>query len=920
MNRPSLRKLFNIYPGEEKSALYFALLGFLWALAVSLGWKNSDALFLLNVGAEELPTAYGIIAICMIGIASFMIFAFNTYPIHRIFLSILTLGMCFYFSIFLVLKYGLNDDSKTIWYALRIFGWIFFSLMNTTYWTFLDQFYHLRDSKRLFCLFSSAIFLGIASTGLVMHSGFFEFKEIALIIMALILLTMYWIVKIVKTIPPIHEELGVETAPLPLEQTFKETLLQVARSKFTLCLMGMNFLIFVSMILTEYNYMLAFEEALNPLQEYTSLEEDAPLTLFLGQYIALASIFNLIFGLFLYSRFLRRFGLTGMLFITPSLLIITYLGWPLSSTLLFPLLAFFISESTLYVIDDNNFNLLLNGVPTKLKYKIRVIIESFFEPVGTLTSAILLSQFASDSKTLALSIALILFSVCIAVRFFYPKSIYQNLMENAVHFEKSPKDWLLTLSKKERKLSELQLLNILKLPSTKAHNFAIEGLLDFEDPTILDEFLLLLTKSSPEAKKLFIEKVETSLFARDQRVIETLQKWAEDNSCESIFPFLNFYLAKQGLLSPQKALSLLKSDDYLSKGAAIIALEKSSAELRLIAAEELDNLLNSEDENGIIIGIKVITHDASREDINILLPYLHHKSLPIMKQAAKSIGEIANNESSHLVPYLIKAIQEGTDNTFRLDLLVAIGKMANTSNLKEILLSTLHFRPNERRLVEKIVTKMGLKTVPTLLTIVKDVDLSDNPRLLAGKILGTLSLEQLRANLYPIISNEIERAKFYFFHYHTLETGKEKKKLEVLKSALLTGYHSTLDFTIQLLGVSGEIEDSELLSRSLRSKNPKVRSQVIETLEKTCEPTLFRLLEPLVDELPIKEKLRACQQPALSLEELLLHLSNSPSLVDQIASHAVSSSLNLPSWQTRLKLKMKDNNPLFNHFAYEILG
>ena len=152
---------------------------------------------------------------------------------------------------------------------------------------------------------------------------------------------------------------------------------------------------------------------------------------------------------------------------------------------------------------------------------------------------------------------------------------------------------------------------------------------------------------------------------------------------------------------------------------------------------------------------------------------------------------------------------------------------------------------------------MGLRTVPALLSITKDTQMADRCRLLAGRILGRLALPQLRANLSDIIRQEIERAYVYFYHYHTIQSRYPEWDLSMLRDVLITGYHSVLDFIIQILGVAGEIEDEELLSRSLRSPNPKVRSQVVETLEKTCEPQIFRLLQPLVDDIPYEEKIRS---------------------------------------------------------------
>lgn len=922
------RSLFSIYPGEEKNAFQFAVLGFLWALAVSLGWKNADALFLLNVGAEHLPTAYAIIAGCMIGIAALMLYAYNQFAAHRIFLTLLACGAVFYSFIYLCLTNGWGIESKWLWYALRVFGWIFFCVVNTNFWTFIDQFYHLRDSKRLFCLFSSAVFVGVALTGVLMQSGLLEFRYTIALIIAILSLTAWWILRIVKNVQSIHSEHDIEQAPSPTDGTLRQTIAAIFQSKFTLFLMCLNFTIFVSVILTEYNYMVAFENRFGGGFEVPiSNEEDAPLTLFLGQCIAFVNIFNILFGLFVYSRLVRRFGLTGMLLITPFLLVLTYAGWPFSDTLLFPLMAFFVSESTFYVVDDNNFNLLLNGVPTKLKYKIRVFIESFFEPVGTLVSALLLSFMPGDARIVALGVALIVLGISLIVRFLYPKAISLNLMENAVHFEKTPKEWLPTLSKKERRASESKLLNLVKMGDHKQQEMALEGLIDFEDIAILPSLLTIIDHSPPETKQLFIQKLEFSPFKTNTQVVDLLSAWDQEGLDPTLRGTLHFYLAKQGLLSAQKALLDLKSLDPKLIGAGLIALRKSLAlnnpysapELTSLSLEALQDLLESDEEQANWIGLQVLAVNSSPDDLNILIPYLHHSSILLAREAAKVISAIASPSLSEQAGALLKATCALTDNEVRLNLLKALGKMADTSLIYDIIEKSLHLRPNERRMIENIVYRMGLRTIPTLLSILKDTALHHRCRLLGGRILGRLALPQLRANLSPIIASEIDRAFFYFYHYHMLEIQPQERDLLLMKDALLTGYHSIMDFLIQLLGMGGEVEDAELLSRSLRSQNPKVRSQVVETIERTCETSLFRLLQPLVDELPLSEKLRMYKNPSLTLEELVAWLQGSPFLTDQIAAAAVSSSLNLPGWRKKLKIQMAGKEELFQHFAYELL-
>lgn len=900
-----VRKLFNIYPGEEKNALSFALLGYVWAFAVSLGWKNTDALFILNVGAEHLPTTYFIIALCMIVIASLMIRAYDKLQVHRIFITNLCFAIAFYTAAHFFLLQEMESGSKVIWYALRIFGWIAFCVINTNFWVFIDQYYHLGDAKRLFSLFLSAVFLGFGTTGLLMQLGLPEVQWVVLIIVGILIVAIFIILWIAKRIPHIHGEQDFDPALNVDESSWRQLILSILQSKFTLFLMGLNFLNYVSVVLTEFNYMSAFQGYFGGGYSVGPVvgEETAPLTLFLGKCILAASLFNIIFCLFFYSRLVRRFGLTNMLVITPLLFVTTYFGWQFSLALIFPLMGFFIAESSLLVVDDNNFNLLLNAVPSRLKYKVRVIIESFFEPIGTLTAALLLSFFASKSLILSLFFASILLMVALLVRNLYTKAIYLNLRQNVIHFEKTPKEWLQNLSEKENKGAKSRLLELVRTEDPAALEFAIEGILDFEDQELFDQFLDIIKTSSSSAKIIFIEKLKTSDFANDPKVHQELLEWNHQGNDLPLKGTLHLFFAKKGLLSSQEALSDLSSGDSKLICASLIALKHSYDFKSLIATTEhrtlsllyLKKLLESEGEQDILMGLEVLAFDASQDDIYLLCPYLHHEFLGIARMAASAVEKIASQETASCSKELLQELTARPDPELRRHIINALGKMADISIAQDLLTSSIHLRPSERRHIEKILFNMGSTLIPILLTMTKNSALHDRTRVLAGKILGRLSVLDLRRELFDICKKEIERAQVYFYHYHTISETYPHHDLHVLKDALLSSYHSVVDFIIQLLGVAGEIEDVELLSISMRSENAKVRSQVIETLERTCETPLFRILRPLLDETPLVEKIKSASPRRLSLQQLLNRLQNSPLVVDQIAASAVLTAIIKPS-------------------------
>ncbi|OJU82663.1 MAG: hypothetical protein BGO10_09015 [Chlamydia sp. 32-24] len=922
------RKLFNIYPGEEKNAILFGLLGFFWALAVTSGLKYADALFLLHVGAESLPIAYIFTAIGLFCIAAILIKTFDNIPIHYIYITTLSIGVCFYTFASFAYYFEMGVETNLLWFALRIFGTTFFAVAVTCYWTFIDQYHHLQDAKRLYSLFTSMIFLGIATTGSIMRMGIFDFQYIMIGIMGVLLFCIYWILKITRTITPVSEWEDWEGSGLQTNPSLKSLIQAIVQSRFTLLLMSANFITYLLLVLTEYNYLLSFDQHFAHTTAYGE-EEDATLTLFLGQCIAFVSIANLLFGLFIYSRLVKRFGSSSLLIVTPSILLFTFLGWPLSDSLFFPILGFLVVEGTLYVIDDSNFNLLLNAVPNKVKYKIRIIIESFFEPIGMLISAILLSIPGLNSKFLGLILSGVLLFVALVLRKKYFKSIYQNLTENAIHFDRAVPSWFNRMNAKDYRSNEYRLVGILKHGDLEAQLFATEALVDMEDASILKKVLHEVDKFNPSAKIRFLDLIFLSPFAEDSQVLDHIYKWFQTTPEETLRNEIKFYLARKGLLHPEKAFDDLDNPMVLAQGAAIVALETAWPHLsphqvnlnRMIASQQLQKLLESKLEEDISVALRILS-SKEHNDFDLIIPFLKSEDTLVVRNAAKALAQIADKGMARYIPLLITQLKLSSDNETKLYLLQALGKTKNIAIIKDIIQASSHFRPNERRMAEKITQRLGLRTVPLLLASVKDTHLQDRSRLLAGKILGKLSVAQLRANLEEIIKVEIERAYFYFYYSKTLCKDNPDKDLALLEMTLHSSFQSVQDFIIQLLGVAGEIEDVELLSRSIKSPNPKIRSQVIETLERTCEPNIYRHIQPLISDIPDSEKIHYYGLPyneKSDLIELLDILEQSSSTLDKMIAASFKHRFNIGDWRLKLLKQMTTNEENFQRFAYELL-
>lgn len=794
--RGFLQRVFHIYPDERRNVFLFALLGFLWAFAATCGQKFADALFLLHIGAESLPKAYTMEACGMFVIAALLIYAYHRLSCHQIFLTVLSSAGLFYFALLLSRFLGFETHAEWFWYGLKLNGFFLFVVLTTCYWTFIDQYHHMQDSKRLYSLFSSMVFLGAGSTGIVMQSGLLSFNAWMMSVIFLICLTGVAVIYITKRIPLItHEEESVPGETEAKTNSFRYLIRSILASKFTLLVMACNFTLYLLLVITEYNYMFTFENHFAPvIDTATTQGTESTLTLFLGRCLATVSVSNLIFGLFIYSRLVRRVGVSSMLVITPILLIIAFSGWSFSTSLLFPLIGFFVVEGTLQVIDDSNFSLLLNAVPPKLKYKIRAMIESLFEPIGMLVSATLISLFQENSRWVGLGLAAVSLIIAFAIRKRYLGAIFHNLSDNAIHFRRSVKDWLRKIPLKDSKKAHQRFSNLLLTGHEETMLFAAEGLLGWEDESTLESILNRFEGASLEGKNKLVQLIKKSSFSENNRVAKRLSDWDEKE--------------QKPVYIPQ-----LKSD-------------------------------------------------------------------------------------------LIK-------------------ERVTLDRIQGLITSSRRLLPSQRRLVESSIAKIGNEAIPALLLLLEDPSLPYRCRLLAGRVIGRISLPCLQKSLSRIIDKEIQRAYFYFYHAHRLEAEDSQIDVSLLKELLMSDYLSVIDFIIQLLGTSDEVEDEELLSRSIKSKNPKIKSQAVEAIEKTCDPIIFRSLKPLLDDTPEEEKMRIYLKNggvALNLNALIDKMSASPLQIDQLNAAALKYQLRLQGWREVLEKYFASQDKIFQHFAAELLN
>ncbi|MFA5250573.1 MAG: hypothetical protein WC371_04120, partial [Parachlamydiales bacterium] len=652
---------------------------------------------------------------------------------------------------------------------------------------------------------------------------------------------------------------------------------------------------------------------------------------FLGKIKAFVATGNILVGLFFYRRSIKRIGVTNMLLVPPLVFTFLYSEWLIQETLLIAILGVISVDGVLFTIEDNNFNLLVKAAPLKLRGALRFINDSFFEPVGLFFSSLFLIFLQSRHIWLGFSLALVFLIVSFVLRHFYPRSILLNLQENSIHFERRIKDWLRRLSRKEQKEIQEDILEALKSPSEKMQLLAFQTLIGSQDKKNLAKLLFYAGRFSEEGKLAVLEQLDFCQFSNDPSIIETIGRWLEENPSEKLQKRAQLYLAKRGFLHPEKVADLLDSGDLGDKAIAITTFKHSKAQQtpenialnKTIAKKEIDLLLKSDSEENKILGLQLISED-SPDGLEKTIKFLESGSAQVAAAAAAALLKFSSKSLSPFALKIIERMGEVSDSRFRLCCLEALGIISDSSTIKEIIKESIFFRPAERRLAETVILKMGLKTVPVLIALIKDLKLHDRCRILAGKILGRIALPQLQANLREIIDLEIRRAYFYLYFGHTIQKEYPLYDLKLLENALLTGFQSIVSFIIHLLGAAGSLEEGDLLVLSLHSKNTKAQADAIETLEKNCDSHIFNRIQPLIDDWPIEEKLKIYEKnyavsTRLSLTELLNTLENSASLFDRTIASSLKAKFRMPKWRESLREQIKSSDGPLHQYAYELL-
>lgn len=367
--REYFRSIFDIRPGEGRLIGWMALYNFLLLVTLYLLKPVRDSLFLVELGAKQLPFVFIITALVVVPISM----GYSRLS-NRIVLSQIIYGVTSFLAANLLLIWWfIGIDSPILYYILYIWVTIYSVLITSQFWLLANAIYTATQAKRIFSMLSLAAIAGAIAggeiTGLLVEKVGIA-SETLLLIGATTLFSTLFIVRRVKQLQngqqKIFSSQHGQQAYMDNRLLFKDIL----TSRHLILITGIIALSVITTTIIDYQFKTIASNA---------YPTDSGLTTFMGQFYGRVSVLALLLQLFLSSKFIDRRGVGGAVAILPTILLLGSVSLFIWPGLIAAVLLRGADQSLKHSVDRTGRELLFIPVDLQLKKRTKVFIDLFVD-------------------------------------------------------------------------------------------------------------------------------------------------------------------------------------------------------------------------------------------------------------------------------------------------------------------------------------------------------------------------------------------------------------------------------------------------------------------------------------------------------------------------------------------------------------
>jgi HEAT repeat protein/ATP/ADP translocase len=379
MFRRMLQRRFGVPPEKLGRLAHFLALAVTLLTANVLAITLSEALFLSNAGAEQLPYFYLLVAAFSVPVAAVFSQLVDRVARPRLFRWLL--GLAALTAVGLWALVGL--DMLPAFYAVYIGFSLLEMLVDIQFWVLVSDYFTSLELKH----FAAFLVMAMALGGLVgggaanILSDYFLPATLILVLPGLFLLALVQVSWLERRQRPLEQAEPDEETESGLVESLKSFPPLMRRYPIILLLAMNALLIVIIRCVAEYQVFSIFEEAYPDEQDLTG---------FLGLLGAVLSVAEFAVIFFITRPLIQRLGVSRMNLIYPATTLASFAGLAASFRLPTAIAANVNYETLGNSVASPVENLNYNAVPRRFLGRVRVISDGLFLPGGTALAGVVL--------------------------------------------------------------------------------------------------------------------------------------------------------------------------------------------------------------------------------------------------------------------------------------------------------------------------------------------------------------------------------------------------------------------------------------------------------------------------------------------------------------------------------------------------
>ncbi len=861
MLRDIFKKVFNIRDGEIYISFLMQLYIFLIITALLLIKPTVNAIFLSELGGDQLP--YGFILVAFAAILSSY---FYNKTIHRFSIKTITLlSLLLFSSFFIVLGFMMKVDSitsKSLLYFYYVVVSLFAVLTTSQFWIIANMVYNAREAKRLFGFIGAGaivggIFGGYLTSIIATHLGnkYVVFLAGVIIFSCVPLLLLIWKTKIKKLNNYVKKQRQQNDI-----KSYSSSIKLIVRSKhltYLALITGIG--VFIAK-LVDYQF--------SDFANRVILDADR-LASFFGFWFSTFSVIALCIQLFVTNRVVTLLGVSSSLLILPLGIALGSLLFLAIPELWVMVLIKGIDGSFKQSINKASIELAIMPIPHSIKKQAKSYIDVVVDSLATGLAGLLLI-FVIEKLNLTTPYITI---ITISFLFVWILLIYRLRNEYFNSFRTNIQNSLL---KSQENTSEKK--NSLRLVSetlNKGSEQEIINLLDSLADTSIKHFkesiVNLLDHPSHRIKRLAIQHL---FFFDKGTAANKIEKLIYIKDDETVYAAMDYLLEHTALKTEDVFMSFLDHEDDYIANAALLCLAKESGNNGSLAQKyRLEQRIEDK-----IQELIMPTNEHRIEEIAEMLITVAYARMP---QYYSYISVYFDHTNPYIVEHAIKAAGITSEDIF-------IKRLFNFLAEKQFRKKAIKALKNYGQEINKTILKLDksetlkasvLQQIPKVVTAFKTQNsVSVLFRLLLSKDVltryeATRALNKLQRKKKSLIFNQkkiitliLREVKIYRRTVHAIyiiqnKLGKQTKMAEEHSDVFLENQvaHENLLELLQsqkeksfacifkLLSLKYTHTDIEMAYFGWSSNIPETKANAIEFLDNLLEMRLKSALLPLME-------------------------------------------------------------------------